>query len=142
MRFLLIKMNYDDLLKKAQKELPENIEFKERFEVPKVKGSVQGNKTFVTNFLVICDKLGRKPTHLLKYLQKELATPAKIDGRILVFGRKLSSSMINAKIKKYTNEFVLCNKCKKADTKIIKEGDSFVLKCTACGEKTPIKVKI
>ncbi len=135
-------MDYKELLKKARDELPEDMLKTERFEIPKVKGHVQGNKTVVTNFIPIADKLRREPTHLLKYLQRELASKADIEGPRLILNRKLSSSLINSKIEQYANTFVLCPQCNKPDTKLLKEGDVTVLKCTACGAKQPVKAKI
>ncbi len=135
-------MNYDELLKKARKAMPKGVAKKERFDVPKVKGHVQGNKTVISNFCQLCDIFCRNESHVLKYLQRELASPASLDGPRLVLGRKISSSLINEKIQKYVKEFVLCKECGKPDTKLIEEGGVIYVKCTACGAKYPIKSKI
>ena len=84
----------------------------------------------------------RDAEHLLKFLQRELATPAVIDGPRLVLGRKISSQLINSKVEQYATDFVLCKECGKPDTKIIKEDRIWSLKCTACGAKQPIRSKI
>ncbi|MDP3917021.1 MAG: translation initiation factor IF-2 subunit beta [Nanoarchaeota archaeon] len=135
-------MDYLTLLKEAKEKLPEIQTAESRFEIPAVKGHIQGNKTVVSNFQQIVDKLGRPLEQLLKFLQRELATPAVMDGPRLVLGRKLSSEIINKKIMLYCKDFVICNECKKPDTKIIKDGRIMLLKCTACGAKHPIKSKI
>lgn len=136
-------MDYEELLKKARKELPKVTETsKERFEIPTVKGHVEGNKTIVTNFIQICNIFSRDPAQLLKYLQKELATPAQIDGQRLIFGRKLSSDFINHKVEQFARSFVLCKECGKPDTKLIKEGRFLFLKCTACGAKQSVSARI
>lgn len=135
-------MEYEKLLEKARSQLPESVLKKERFEIPKVKGHIQGNKTVIANFNQIVQDLRRDPQHLLKFLQRELATPGIIDGPRLVLGRKLNSSLINQRIELYTKTFVLCQECKKPDTKMIKEDKVLSLKCTACGAKYPIKAKI
>lgn len=135
-------MDYKELLKKAKEALPKNIETTGRFEIPTVKGHVQGNKTIIMNFNQICSTLRREPKLILKYLQRGLATPAQIDGPRLILGRKLSSSLINEKIEKFTNEFVICKLCKKPDTKLIKENKVLSIKCLACGAKYPITSKI
>lgn len=135
-------MKYEDLLKKAKKELPEiNIE-RARFEIPKVKGHVEGNKTIVNNFFQICSMFHREPNQLLKYLQRELATPAYVDNKRLILGRKLSSELLNKKIENYAKEFVLCKECGKPDTQLMKQDRVLFLKCTACGAKHPVKTKI
>ena len=132
---------YESLLEKAKKELPDRAETSERFEIPLVKGHIQGNKTIVTNFSQICSTIMRDQDHLLKFLQRELATPASIDGPRLVLGRNLSSGLINAKVTRYCMEFVLCKECHKPDTKLVREERVLSLKCTACGAKHPVKAK-
>lgn len=134
--------DYKELLKRARSKLPESVLTKERFEIPKVLGHIQGNKTVITNFLQVCNLFRRDPNHLLKYLQRELATPAHIDGPRLILGRRLSSSLINSKIQKYANESVLCSECGKPDTQLIKEDRITIIKCSACGAKHPLKTKI
>ena len=54
------------MLKKAREEMPESVFEKERFEIPKVLGHVQGNKTIISNFHQIVESLGRPLEHVLK----------------------------------------------------------------------------
>lgn len=135
-------MDYQQLLQRARSQLPQIVQSTERFDIPKVKGHLQGNKTIISNFTQICDTFSRPQEHLLKYLQRELAAPAQIDGPRLILGRKLNSGLINTKIAEYANTFVLCSECKKPDTVIQKEGNALFLRCSACGAKHPIKTKI
>lgn len=136
-------MEYEELLKKAREKLPKSVFEKERFEIPKIKGHVQGNKTVLINFLQIADILRRPSDHLLKYILKELATPGEIkkSGSVMI-GTKVSASRINEKIQQYAHDFVLCPDCGKPDTKIDKESKFIFLKCQACGARHPIKSKI
>ncbi len=135
-------MEYETLLDKAKAKLPHTMERVERFEMPKASGHIQGNRTIIVNFSQICSAFSREPQHILKYLQRELATQGYIDGQRLVLGSKIPSALINQKIEQYAHDFVLCSACKKPDTKIIREGRVLMLKCTACGAKHPIKTKI
>ena len=135
-------MDYEKMLKKAKEELPKQLIKKERFEIPKVAGHVEGTKTIVTNFIEICSILGRDPNQLLKYLQRELAAPAGISGKRLILGRKINSGLINEKIERYAQEFVICPECGKPDTKLIKEERVLEKKCLACGAKHPVRSKI
>nr|MBI4157137.1 translation initiation factor IF-2 subunit beta [Candidatus Woesearchaeota archaeon] len=135
-------LSYDDLLKRAQKDLPQELHSGERFEIPTAKWHTQGNKTIISNFNQIADIFRRDQLHLLKFLQRELATPAEIDGPRLILGRKILSALINAKIELYARTFVLCKECGKPDTKITKEDGFNFIKCTACGAKNPIKSRI
>ena len=136
-------MEYRKMLEQVRKGLPEVVFEKERFEIPKAKGHMQGNKTVVNNFLQIASTLRRDPNHLLKYVLKELAAPGEVKkSGSLIFGTKIQASRLNIKIRQYAHEFVLCSECGKPDTKIEKEGDFLYMKCTACGARHPIKSKI
>jgi translation initiation factor 2 subunit 2 len=135
-------MEYTELLKRGRENLPEAVFTAERFEVPKVKGHLEGNKTIISNFSQIVGVLNRDQRHMLKFLLKELASPGDVKGQMLILGRKINASMINQKIAQYARQFVLCAECGKPDTIIIKEGDLDFLKCTACGAKHPIKFRI
>ena len=136
-------MEYEKILEDVRKGLPEAVFLKERFEIPKALGHVQGNRTIISNFLQIAATLRRGVDHLLKYVLKELATPGEIKkSGALILGTKVSASRINEKIRQYANEFVLCFECGKPDTKIEKEGGLNYIKCTACGAKNIVKAKI
>ena len=131
------------MLKRARENMPEVVFEIQRFELPKAKGHLEGNKTIISNFIQIADTLRRPAEHLLKYLLKELATPGEIRRSFLVLGSKVPASKINEKIKEYAIEFVLCPKCGKPDTELIKEAGGFTsLKCSACGNKIMVKRKI
>jgi translation initiation factor 2 subunit 2 len=131
-------MTYEELLKNAYKNLPDTQQQKERFEIPKVRGHVEGNKTVVSNFFQIAQTFNRKPEHLLKYLTKELATPAAPKKGYIVFGTKIPASRINERIEKYAEEYVLCRECGKPDTKLMKEDKYVFLRCMACGSRRAV----
>ena len=135
-------MDYKKALKRARETLPEAVFEKERFEIPKVKGHLQGNKTIISNFKQIASVLGRPVEHLQKYVLKEIAAPGELRPSGLIIGTKIAASRINEKIKQYADEFVFCPECGKPDTKLIKEGDFLYLKCEACSAKKPVKSKI
>lgn len=135
-------MDYEKMLEEGLSVLPEVESSDSRFEIPKVKGHIQGTKTVISNIFDIAKTLERKPEHIIKYLNKELATPGEIKGQALILGTKKSSVMINEKIQKYADEFVFCQDCGKPDTKLINEGPAVYLKCLACGAKHVVKSKI
>lgn len=134
-------MEYEKLLEKAYKEI-KPIQTAERFEIPKVKGHIEGSKTIITNFQQICSILRRPQEHVAKFLLRELATPGLIEGERLILNRKIGSALINEKIEAYTNEFVICPECKKPDTELIKQDHFLFLKCFACGAKHSVRAKI
>lgn len=133
-------MDYESLLEQAYEELPEVQDSKERFETPKVRGHIQGNKTVVTNFQQIAQFLNRPVEHLLKFVQRELATPGSMVKNGIIFGTKIPASKINEKIEKYVEEFVLCDECKKPDTKLVKEDKYLFKKCMACGARHSVRI--
>ncbi len=130
------------MLKKARNEMPESIFVKERFELPKVRGHLEGNKTIITNFQQIAGTLNRPVEHLLKYVLKEIAAPGHMKNNNLIIGTKVAASKINEKIRQYANEFVLCNECGKPDTKLEKEGNVWYMKCQACGARSQVRSRI
>ncbi len=132
---------YDKLLDELYKKV-KKVDVAKRFEIPEVKGHVEGNKTIITNFSQICSILRRKPTHLSKFLSRELATQVLIEGDRLILNRKLSSDMINEKIKSYVKEFVICPECGKPDTELIKEDKFMFIHCLACGAKHSVRAKL
>lgn len=134
---------YKKLLEEVRKELPEHVFQKERFEIPKVIGHIQGNRTIISNFLQIANILGREPENMLKFILRELATPGEIkkSGSVII-GTKVPASRINEKIKLYANSYVFCYECSKPDTKIEKEGNFSFIKCLACGARHTVKSKV
>lgn len=132
-------MGYETLLKRGIKQLPEVVVEVSRFEVPKVVGHLQGNKTIISNINQIIETLRRPMAHVVKFLLKELAAPGDIKGNFLVIGTKVSASKINEKLIEYVNRYVICPECKKPDTKLKKEGNFVFIICQACGAKKTVK---
>lgn len=133
-------MEYEEMLKKAYEKLPKKFETKKRFVVPTVVCEVSGNRTILRNFNDILIAIRRDAAHLSKYLSKELATAGSAQGNILVFQGKVSKEMLQKKIEDYIKEFVFCKECKEPDTKLIREDRTIILKCEACGAKTPVRL--
>ncbi|MBU1198447.1 MAG: translation initiation factor IF-2 subunit beta [Nanoarchaeota archaeon] len=134
--------DYESLLDRGKKELPETSKSSERFNIPKVRGHIQGNKTIISNFLQIAQHLGRKPEHMLKFVLKELASPGDIKKQFVLLGTKIPASRINEKIQKYADTFVVCRECGKPDTKMTKEGNVYFIKCQACGARYSVFSKV
>ena len=134
--------NYEQLLDEAYKEIKPVESKRDRFEIPHVEGHVEGNKTIISNLNQICDYLRRDCTHLLKFLQRELAAPGKLEKERLILIKKVPSSRINEKIKQYVEEFVMCKECGKPDTELIKQDAFMFLHCLACGAKHSVRAKI
>ncbi len=127
------------MLEKGHEEMPDDVLDSERFEIPEAETQKEGNKTIIRNFKKIADAFGRDQKHLSKFLLGEMGTAGHIDGGELVLNGKFRRGAINRKIKQYAETFVLCSECGKPDTKKIKEKGIELLKCEACGARSPIE---
>ena len=130
-------MNYEELLKRAMEKLPKKTEDKKRFKIPEVEFEFSGTRTIFKNFSTIANILRRNPTHLSKYLLKELATPGSIEGNSLIFQRKLPTGLLQEKLNSYIKKFVYCKVCGEPDTKLVKEDRISFIVCEACGARYP-----
>src|SRR3990172_4079863 len=132
-------MSYEDLLNKAYEKMPKVEESTERLEIPLPDVIFQGKQTIIKNFSQISDAIRRDPNHLLKFLTKELATPAGFDGARATLQSKISKRMIENKLESYVKEYLMCRECNRPDTKIVREDRIDFIICEACGAKFPVK---
>lgn len=129
--------DYDELLDRGM-ENAEDLEQGERFEVPVADTRKEGSKTVIPKFSEIASKFGREEKHVSNYVQNELGTAGHIDGDELVLNGEFRRGSIQGKIQQYAEEYVFCPECSRPDTKIVKEKEVEMLKCQACGARTPI----
>ncbi len=130
--------DYDELLGKAQDEVPDEIDEGERFELPELKTRKEGSKTIIEDFSDIADKLGRDQKHLSKYLQNEVGTAGHIENGELILNGEFRRGNVQSKLENYADKFVYCPECSRPDTKIVKEKGVELLKCQACGARNPV----
>jgi translation initiation factor 2 subunit 2 len=135
----MIYMDYESMLSKAYEKLPKTEASSERLKIPLADTMIQGNQTIIKNFSQIAETIRRDPLHILKFLAKELATPAGLDGTRAILQTKLSQKIVQQKLDAYVAEYIFCKECKSPDTKLIKEDRITFLKCEACGAKSPKK---
>jgi len=134
-----MSFDYEALLERARSKLPRRVEKHERFEVPRVRSSIIGMRTVFYNFREIAEILNRDPTHLMKFLTREMATAATIKETHAIFQGKFSTETLERLINRYVETYVICPVCKRPDTKIIKEKRLSFLLCEACGAKSSIR---
>ena len=130
---------YDEMLKKAFDKMPKKTGTGERFEMPQADVLPQGTQTIFRNFGAVCETLRRDPKHMLKYLSKELASPASIDGTRAIFQSKIMQRTMQARLETYVKEYVICKECTRPDTKLEKEDRLWFLRCEACGARGAVK---
>ncbi|RPJ53592.1 MAG: translation initiation factor IF-2 subunit beta [Methanobacteriota archaeon] len=131
--------SYEDLLKKAYTNIKVTDDLHERFVIPVAKVFIEGKTTVLENFFEIADKLSREPEDLLKYLLGEIGTAGKIEGSRAIFNGKFEQHSINAMIRSYVEDYVICSECGRPDTKLVKDGRVLILRCDACGGHRPVK---
>ncbi len=130
--------DYNKLLERAYANLPNAVGTGERFEIPKVVGIRMGRRTIIQNFGDISSRLNRDPHHLLKFLSRELATAASVDGARAIFQGRFDVATVTRLLNIYAQRYVICPICNRPDTKIEKEGRYLFLRCEACGAKSSI----
>jgi translation initiation factor 2 subunit 2 len=133
--------DYDSLLDKAKKELPQTLEAHDRFQVPEPEILIEGKTTVIRNFGAIAEALRRDPDHLFGYLLRELGTAGTLEGSRVVFKGKVATAQVVDRIDSYVDEYVLCSECNRPDTKIVKDGRILILTCETCGAHRPVHVR-
>jgi len=131
-------LNYDALLDKAIKELPDVLKEHSRFEKPSVESIIQGKTTFVKNLGEVAKAINRKTDLIAKYLIKELGTAGTHDAQHLTLKGQFREPQIQEKFDAFLEEFVLCSECARPDTKILREERINFLVCEACGARRSI----
>ncbi|KAI8523418.1 hypothetical protein RHMOL_Rhmol13G0071700 [Rhododendron molle] len=87
-------------------------------------------KTIFANVVDICNTMHRQPEHVKTFLLAELGTSGSFDGlqRLVVKGR-FAPKNFEGILRRYANEYVICNGCKGPDTILSKENRLFFLRC-------------
>ncbi|KAH7837647.1 hypothetical protein Vadar_016303 [Vaccinium darrowii] len=91
-------------------------------------------KTVFVNFMDLCKTMHRQPEHVMTFLLAEMGTNGSLDGqqRLVVKGR-FAPKNFEGILRRYVNEYVICNGCKSPDTILSKENRLFFLRCEKCG---------
>lgn len=129
-------MEYEELLKRAREDLPEDAQEDVRFEIPQFQSFNQGSsQTIIKNFTDVANTLDRDTAHLMKYIMGEAGTSGDLDGPRLILKTRKTQDFLNQKLEVYVNKFVLCEQCGKPDTEFRREEGVLRIKCKACGAK-------
>jgi len=130
---------YEQLLDRALDQIPRTVFESARFQIPEAEVAIVGNRTIIRNFKGIATAINREPDHLMKYLLRELGAAGEVQGMQAVFQGKFSRTIVDERIRRYVEEFVLCRECKKPDTKLERRGRIYMLRCEACGARTSVR---
>ncbi len=138
----MTKTEYETLLKRIQDKLGDSDnETATRFELPVVDVMWEGQKTFLRNFSEFPKILRRDPQKVLKYLSKEFAVPAEMQGDKAMFVGRRAPDDFTRLFQIYVKDYLECHTCRSPDTKILKENRISFLICEACGAKSTLKGK-
>lgn len=129
---------YEELLERALKGIPEVLE-RERFKIPEADVVVAGSRTVLRNLKEIATALNRESAHLVKYLLRELGTAGGMEGSQAVFQGRFTKSTVDERVKRYTEEFVLCRECGRPDTRFLRVERTYMLRCEACGARAAVR---
>ena len=135
------KYDYDKLLSRSIKSLPEKLTSNERFQIPQGIIFYEGNTTILKNFSDITSDVNRESQHLLSYLLKELGTAGEAEGERAIFQGKIPVEKVQDRIHEYVERYVLCRECDRPDTNLLKKNRTLILKCEACGAVHPVKAR-
>jgi len=132
-------MDYDDALDRAIEETPDIQSSGERFEVPDPEVRGEGNVTVYENFQATVDRLDRDEEHVMKFLQEELGTSASIDesGRVRLTG-EFDADRVGDVLDAYVDAYVRCPECGLPDTNLEEEQGALLVRCEACGARSPV----
>ncbi|MEM0074522.1 MAG: translation initiation factor IF-2 subunit beta [Candidatus Micrarchaeaceae archaeon] len=136
-----VNAKYERLLDRAFASLPSSVDASTaEFAVPSVDSLIQGTKTIIRNFSQIADIARRKPDLIARFFVKELGTPANVEGQTLVINAKFQNNVLNDKLKRYFEAYVICKECHKPDTHIESTERGYeVLVCEACGARYTVR---
>ncbi|MEF8838990.1 MAG: translation initiation factor IF-2 subunit beta [Haloarculaceae archaeon] len=131
-------MDYDEMLDRGLDETPDIEGGSERFEVSDPEVRQEGNVTVVENFQTVCAELDREADTLVRFLRDELGTSGHIDesGRARLTGEFRQRRIAEA-VEAYTEAYVLCPECGLPDTTLEQEQGAQLLRCEACGARSP-----
>ncbi len=128
-------MEYEALLDRALQRLPETALRKERFETPTWEVAQEGNRTYLKNFAEVCQRLGREPLHLLKFMVSVIGTKGALEElRALLVGN-FNATALQKGLEAFVHEYVMCPACHRPDTRLRWEDRALSLKCDACGAR-------
>ena len=122
----------DELYQRLEKFVPKA---DVRWEPPEFKVIPEKKRVRIVNFRQVCDSLKRNVEFCRKWFSKQCATPANLDGQVLILNTRLSPNFLADKLKLFIKKFVICKECGRPDTELVHEKGTIILYCHACGAR-------
>jgi translation initiation factor 2 subunit 2 len=128
-----------ELLDRAYAELHKNKLPKKIFVRPEVVN--HNRKSYITNYIKLCDSLGRDTEHFRKFINKEMSIDTSIikennlddgEGTGLKFNGMFRQNQIMDAITNYIKQYVLCESCRSGHTELTKIDRITYISCNSC----------
>ena len=131
--------SYSDMLESLHKTKDEEKIVNDKISLPLVK--YENQRTFISNFTIICGNLNRERNHVLIFFGMEI--PAKMSitegGALWIKGRYNEGNIVKV-LKSYMHEFVTCRTCGSRTTHFIQSNGLMFILCEEkiCESQRPI----
>ena len=132
------EFDYESLLARAKKDLPEVSQSDARWEMPEPDVMYEGRMTVLRNVDDILSAVRREESHLVTFLLREIGTAGSKEGDRLILQGNVPMKAIKDRLDNYVKTYVLCSECHRPDTHLEKDERTLILKCEACGAHKPI----
>lgn len=132
--------DYEALLARARKQIPQDISAKARWSLPEPKIMIEGSNTIIRNLGDVVTAMHRDANHVFQFLLKELGTAGSMDGPRVQLKGRIPPKRIRERLTHYVKQYVRCNECRAPDTHFVKQDRTTLLKCQACGATRPVRL--
>ena len=139
-RGIMSDFEYEALLDRARKNIPEEISSRARWKLPAPQILIEGSNTIFRNFNEVVSMMDRDDNHVYQYILNDLGTSGSRDGPRARFKGRIPPKRIKNTIANYVNTYIKCSQCSAPDTHFIKQDRTTLLKCQACGATRPVKL--
>jgi translation initiation factor 2 subunit 2 len=127
-----LKYSVEELLERAYEKLSDVRKKSERGSAIAPKVIIQNRKTYIKNFLEMCEKISREPEMVKEYLRKNTNCATSLCDE----GLKINGRFYELVVKKHIEGFILtyvqCSNCKSLLTTIKKVDRQNYLDCSNC----------
>ncbi|KAG0553743.1 hypothetical protein KC19_12G035800 [Ceratodon purpureus] len=100
----------------------------------------RNKKSVFVNVMDLCNlTMHRQSEHVMTFLRTKLGSRRSLDGQQrLVFKGQFAPKVFQGILRRYVNEYVVCNGCKSPYTILSKKGRLFFLQCEQRGCSRPV----
>lgn len=130
------------LLKRLYEKLEDDKLNKKKFSLKeKPEIILQNRKTFIKNFIKICELINREPLHFQLFIDNELQVSSSInEENMLMLNNTYSKPQVEKVMNKYIMDYVICSepKCLSGDTVLIRNNRISFLECKSCQSKKSV----